>query len=48
MRSFISENNVPVFWPEKGFYVQRLFEIPHRLTEHAEVLHSITVQSHPG
>ena len=48
MRSFISENNVPVLWPERGFFAQRLYEIPHRLTQIGEVLYSITVQSQLG
>ena len=38
MRGFISENNVPNSWPERGLLVQRLFEIPHCLTQVAEVL----------
>ena len=32
----------------REFFVQRLFEIPHRLTQIAEVLHTIVVQSEPG
>ena len=47
MRGFLSENNVPVLWPEKGFFAQRLFEIPHRLTQIGEVLYSIIGQSQP-
>ena len=43
MRGFISENNVPLFWPERDLSVLRLFEVPHRLTQIAEVLHSIIV-----
>ena len=48
MRGFVSDNNVPVFWPERGLFVQRLFEVLHCLTQIAEVLHSMVVQSQPG
>ena len=48
MKGFVSENNVPVFWPERDIFVQRLFEVHHCLTQIAEVLHSLVVQSQPG
>ena len=47
MKAFVSENNVPVFRPECDIFVQRLFEVLHRLTQIAEVLHSMVVQSQP-
>ena len=47
MKGFVSENNVPVFRPECDIFVQRLFEVLHRLTQIAEVLHSMVVQSQP-
>ena len=48
MKGFVSENNVPVFRPECDIFVQRLFEVLHCLTQIAEVLHSMVVQSQPG
>ena len=47
MKGFVSQNNVPVFWPERDIFVQRLFEVRHCLTQIAEVLRSMVVQSHP-
>ena len=44
----VSESNVPLFLPEKGFSVQRLFEIPRCLTRIAEVLRSLAVESQLG
>ena len=32
MKGFVSENNVPVFWPERDLFDQRLFEVLHCLT----------------
>ena len=37
MRGFVSDSNVPSFLPERRFCVQHLFEIPHCLTQIAEV-----------
>ena len=48
MRGFVSEKNVPVFWPERGLFAQRLYDVPHCLTQIAEVLHSMVVQSQLG
>ena len=50
MKSFISENNVLLFFclREVGFFAQRLFEIPHCLTQIDKVLQSIIVHSQPG
>ena len=47
MKGFVSENDVPVFKPERDLFVQRLFEVRHCLTYIAEILHSMVVQSHP-
>ena len=35
MRGFVSVNNVPVFWPERGLFGQRLFEFHHCLAQHS-------------
>ena len=45
MRGFVFKNNVPVFWPERGLVVQRLFDVSHCLTQNAEVLESMVVES---
>ena len=47
MGGLISENNVPNFLPERGFFGQHFFEIPHRLSQIAEVLHSFVDRSQP-
>ena len=44
MTGVSSENNVPKFWSKRVFSVQRLFEIPHRISRFAEVLHSFVVR----
>ena len=28
MRGVVSENNVLVFWPERGLFVERLYDVP--------------------
>ena len=36
MNGFLSESNVPSFWPDRIFLVQHRFEVPHCLTQIAE------------
>ena len=43
MRGFVSENNVPIFWLERGLFVQRLLEVRHCLTQVAERSHTLLV-----
>ena len=48
MKGFVSDSNVPSFWYERRCFVQHLFEVPHCLTQVAEVLCVVLAQSQPG
>ena len=48
MKGFISECNVPLFWPTRLFYVRRLLNALHCLSRVAETLLNLLVPKQPG
>ena len=44
LRGFVSEDNVPSFWPDRRFFVQRVLDVLHCLSRVAGFLHCVAVE----